>query len=103
MHPLVSLTLFLQNPILSIATKSKWRIERHGSKYIGAKEAVVHIVDTENVENTNETAALLNRNESELTRTTFDTVESLSVSVPGLKQSKVRFKLYYTIQWLLKR
>ena len=56
------------------------------------KEAVVHIVDTENVENTNETAALLNRNESELTRTTFDTVESLSVSVPGLKQSKVRFE-----------
>ncbi|WP_239725069.1 MULTISPECIES: flavin reductase family protein [unclassified Mammaliicoccus] len=80
-------------PILSIAVQRVNGESKDTARNIlEQKEAVVHIVDTENVENTNETAALLNRNESELKRTTFDTVESLSVSVPGLKQSKVRFE-----------
>ena len=52
-------------PILSIAVQRVNGESKDTARNIlEQKEAVVHIVDTENVENTNETAALLNRNES---------------------------------------
>lgn len=80
-------------PILSIAVQRVNGEPKDTARNIlQNKEAVVHIVDTDNVEDANQTAALLGPNESEMDRTEFETVNSVEVSVPGLKQSKVRFE-----------
>ncbi|WP_239719741.1 MULTISPECIES: flavin reductase family protein [unclassified Mammaliicoccus] len=80
-------------PILSIAVQRvNGEMKDTARNIIQNKEAVVHIVDTDNVRDTNQTAALLSHEESELERTNFETVDSVEVSVKGLKQSKVRFE-----------
>lgn len=80
-------------PILSIAVQRVNGEPKDTARNIlQNKEAVVHIVDTDNVEDANQTAALLGPDESEMNRTEFETVNSVEVSVPGLKQSKVRFE-----------
>lgn len=57
------------------------------------KEAVGHIADENTIEDINQTAASLAYGESELERTQFTTVPSSQVSVPGLKESLVRYEL----------
>ncbi|WP_025904976.1 flavin reductase family protein [Mammaliicoccus sciuri] len=80
-------------PILSIAVQRvNGEMKDTARNIIQNKEAVVHIVDTDNVRDANQTAALLSHEESELERTDFETVDSVEVSVKGLKQSKVRFE-----------
>lgn len=80
-------------PILSIAVQRvNGKPKDTARNILQNKEAVVHIVDTDNVEDANQTAALLGPDESEMDRTEFETVDSVEVSVPGLKQSKVRFE-----------
>ena len=56
------------------------------------KEFVVHIVDQLILNDVNETAAELAMNESELTRTNFTLVESEQISVPAVKEAKIRFE-----------
>ncbi|MEB7414628.1 flavin reductase family protein [Mammaliicoccus sciuri] len=80
-------------PILSIAVQRvNGEMKDTARNIIQNKEAVVHIVDTDNVRDANQTAALLSHEETELERTNFETVDSVEVSVKGLKQSKVRFE-----------
>lgn len=80
-------------PILSIAVQRvNGEMKDTARNIIQNKEAVVHIVDIDNVRDANQTAALLSHEESELERTNFETVDSVEVSVKGLKQSKVRFE-----------
>ena len=80
-------------PILSIAVQRvNGEMKDTARNIIQNKEAVVHIVDTNNVRDANQTAAMLSHEESELERTNFETVDSVEVSVKGLKQSKVRFE-----------
>lgn len=80
-------------PILSIAVQRvNGEMKDTARNIIQNKEAVVHIVDTDNVRDANQTAAMLSHEESELERTNFETVDSVEVSVKGLKQSKVRFE-----------
>lgn len=80
-------------PILSIAVQRvNGEMKDTARNIIQNKESVVHIVDTDNVRDANQTAALLSHEESELERTNFETVDSVEVSVKGLKQSKVRFE-----------
>lgn len=80
-------------PILSIAVQRvNGEMKDTARNIIQNKEAVVHIVDTDNVRDANQTAALLSHEKSELERTNFETVDSVEVSVKGLKQSKVRFE-----------
>ena len=80
-------------PILSVAVQRvNGEMKDTARNIIQNKEAVVHIVDTDNVGDANQTAALLSHEESELERTNFETVDSVEVSVKGLKQSKVRFE-----------
>lgn len=80
-------------PILSIAVQRvNGEMKDTARNIVQNKEAVVHIVDTDNVRDANQTAALLSHEESELERTDFETVDSVEVSVKGLKQSKVRFE-----------
>ncbi|EZX21698.1 hypothetical protein V070_01628 [Staphylococcus aureus C0673] len=80
-------------PILSIAVQRvNGEMKDTARNIIQNKEAVVHIVDTDNVRDANQTAAMLSHEESELERTNFETVDSVEVSVKGLKQSKGRFE-----------
>ncbi|MGK9044296.1 flavin reductase family protein [Mammaliicoccus vitulinus] len=80
-------------PILSIAVQRVNGEPKDTARNIlQNNEAVVHIVDTDNVKDANQTAALLSPDESEIDRTEFEQVNSVEVSVPGLKQSKVRFE-----------
>ncbi|WP_305751964.1 flavin reductase family protein [Mammaliicoccus sciuri] len=80
-------------PILSVAVQRvNGEMKDTARNIVQNKEAVVHIVDTDNVRDANQTAALLSHEESELERTDFETVDSVEVSVKGLKQSKVRFE-----------
>lgn len=59
---------------------------------LAGKEFVVHIVDTDNVEKINETAANLPPEESEILRAGLTLVNSTHVKVPGVKESKVRIE-----------
>lgn len=56
------------------------------------KEFVVHIVDEQNVEEINATAASLPPEESEIKHTNLSLVDSKSISVPGVNEAKVRFE-----------
>ncbi|MCD3218748.1 flavin reductase family protein [Staphylococcus sciuri] len=81
-------------PILSVAVQRvNGEMKDTARNIVQNKEAVVHIVDTDNVRDANQTAALLSHEESELERTNFETIDSVEVSVKGLKQSKVRFEV----------
>ncbi|MEH7381102.1 flavin reductase family protein [Bacillus sp. JJ1533] len=55
-------------------------------------EFVVHIVDEQNVEEINKTAATLPRNQSEIELTGLTSAESVRISVPGVKEAKVRLE-----------
>ena len=56
------------------------------------REFVVHIVDSENVSKINETAASLPPSESEITAANLTLVPSSEISVPAIKESKVRME-----------
>ncbi len=80
-------------PMLSIAVQ---RVEGESKdtarNLYENKEAVIQIVDVDNVENANATSAPLGPCESELEVSSFTTVESKAVRVPGLNETKVRFE-----------
>lgn len=80
-------------PMISLA------IQRSGGKQkdtarnsIKKQEFVVHIVDEDNVEMVNQTAASLPPNESEVEMAQFTLVNSTKISVPGVKQAKIRME-----------
>ena len=80
-------------PMISLA------IQRNGGKQkdtarniLEQKEFVVHIVDQDNVEKVNETAASLPPNQSEIERAQLTPIQSTQISVPGIKEAKVRFE-----------
>ncbi|MBS4219982.1 flavin reductase family protein [Bacillus sp. FJAT-49711] len=56
------------------------------------KEFVVHIVDEENVEKINKTAASLSPHESEIELAQLTEVASTKISVPGIQQAKIRLE-----------
>lgn len=55
-------------------------------------EAVIHIVDDSLVHEMNATSATLPRHESELNLVSLETVASQRVTVPGIKEAKIRFE-----------
>lgn len=57
-----------------------------------SKEFVVHIVDEQNVGKINKTAANLPPEESEILLADLTPVESVKVSVPGIKEAKIRLE-----------
>lgn len=80
-------------PMISLAVQRKnGEMKDTARNIINNKEFVVHIVDQNNVEQINDTAANLAPNESELTRAKLTPVESDKISVPGVKEAKVRFE-----------
>ncbi|PTE70084.1 hypothetical protein BUY46_00525 [Staphylococcus devriesei] len=56
------------------------------------KEFVVHITDEMNVEEINKTAASLEAGDNELNHTALTLIDSEIVSVPAIKEAKVRFE-----------
>ncbi len=74
-------------------------IQRNGGKQkdtarniLDSKEFVVHIVDQENVEKINETAASLPPNQSEIELAKLTPVKSTKITIPGKEEAKVRFE-----------
>lgn len=88
-------------PLISISIQRKNGILKDTSRNIlETGEFVVHIVDNQNVNKINETAASLPPNESEISRADLTLVDSEAISVPGIKESKVRFecKLEHSVE-----
>ncbi|MNJ44713.1 Flavoredoxin [compost metagenome] len=57
-----------------------------------AKQFVIHIVDEDQVEQVNHTAARLPAEQSELELTNLTTVDSVAIAVPGIREAKVRME-----------
>lgn len=80
-------------PMLSVSVQRKGSERKDTARNVLAgKEFVVHIVDEENVVEVNETAANLPPDESEIDVTKLTLVDSETVGVPAVEQSKVRFE-----------
>ncbi len=80
-------------PMISLALQRKEGKKRDTARNIlKNQEFVVHIVDEMNVEAINITAASLPPNQSEVEKANLNLVSSESVSIPGIKEAKVRFE-----------
>lgn len=80
-------------PMISLALQRKNGIMKDTARNIKEKkEFVVHIVDEQNVEQVNITAASLPPNESEIEKTNFQLIDSEIVTVPAIREAKVRME-----------
>lgn len=81
-------------PIVAVACQRKeGQLKDTTRNLLEKKEAVIHIVDAENVGEANKTAANLEADESEFDLTNFTRIDSDKVAVPALKESKIRFEV----------
>lgn len=81
-------------PIVAVACQRKeGQLKDTTRNILEKKEAVIHIVDDENVGEANKTAANLEADESEFGLTNFTRIDSDKVAVPALKESKIRFEV----------
>ena len=80
-------------PMVSLAIqRSNGRVKDTARNIYNNQQFVVHIVDDENVAKINETAASLPSSESEIELANLTLVPSENVSVPGIKEAKVRME-----------
>ena len=79
-------------PMVSISVQRSGNLKDTARNIYGNEEFVVHIVDDENVEKVNITAASLPPTESEIELANLTLVDSESISVPGVKEAKVRME-----------
>lgn len=80
-------------PLISLSIqRSAGRQKDTARNIIQSKEFVVHIVDEQNVEKINKTAANLPPDESEIELANLTPVESVKISVPGVKEAKIRME-----------
>jgi flavin reductase (DIM6/NTAB) family NADH-FMN oxidoreductase RutF len=80
-------------PMISVAIQRKAGEQKDTARNIlDSKEFVVHIVDQENVEKINETAASLPPNQSEIELAKLTSVKSTKITASGIKEAKVRFE-----------
>ncbi|MCM2535334.1 flavin reductase family protein [Neobacillus pocheonensis] len=80
-------------PLISLSIqRSAGRQKDTARNIIESKEFVVHIVDDQNVEKINRTAANLPPDESEIDLANLTPVESVKISVPGVKEAKIRME-----------
>lgn len=81
-------------PIVSVSLQRKNdKLRDTARNLLENKEAVIHVVDVDNVDDANETAASLKPDESELDQTNFTIMPSKTVVVPSLKETKIRFEV----------
>lgn len=80
-------------PMISLSIqRTTGRQKDTARNIIESKEFVVHIVDEHNVEKVNMTAASLPPDQSEIELANFTPVYSMKVSVPGVKEAKIRME-----------
>lgn len=80
-------------PMISLSIQRSSGIQKDTARnIIESKEFVVHIVDEQNVEKVNKTAANLPANQSEIELANLTPVESVKISVPGVKEAKIRME-----------
>ncbi|MGX6445207.1 flavin reductase family protein [Neobacillus sp. K501] len=80
-------------PMISLSIqRSSGRQKDTARNIIESKEFVVHIVDEQNVDKINKTAANLPPEESELELAKLTPVKSMKISVPGIKEAKIRME-----------
>lgn len=80
-------------PMISLALQWKnGKLRDTARNILNKKEFVVHIVDEQNVEKINETAASLPPNVSEVEQIGLSLIASEAISVPGIQESKVRME-----------
>jgi|SRR5690625_1141872 len=80
-------------PLISISIQRQNGQQKDTARnIIAGKEFVVHIVDEQNVEKINETAASLPADQSEISLANLTLVDSEKVNIPGVKEAKVRFE-----------
>ncbi|WP_312474954.1 flavin reductase family protein [Neobacillus sp.] len=80
-------------PMISLSIqRSEGRQKDTARNIIESKEFVIHIVDEQNVEKINKTAANLPPDQSEIELANLTPVDSVKISVPGVKEAKVRME-----------
>ncbi|MBP3964589.1 flavin reductase family protein [Paenibacillus lignilyticus] len=80
-------------PLLSVAVQRKNGVMKDTARNAAATgELVIHIVDETNVKAINETAANLPPDESEITVAGLTPMDSETVKVPGIAESKIRME-----------
>jgi flavin reductase (DIM6/NTAB) family NADH-FMN oxidoreductase RutF len=80
-------------PMISLSIqRSAGRKKDTARNIIESKEFVVHIVDEHNVEKINQTAASLPPDQSEVNLANLTPVDSIKISVPGVKEAKIRME-----------
>ncbi|TFD96265.1 flavin reductase family protein [Jeotgalibacillus sp. R-1-5s-1] len=80
-------------PMISVSVQRKAGVRKDTARNVASKnEFVVHIVDEENVAKVNLTAANLPADESEVELAGLTTIQSEVISVPGLKEAKIRME-----------
>ena len=80
-------------PMISVSVQRRDGMMKDTARNImNTKEFVVHIVDQGILRDVNETAAELDMDESEITRTNFTLVSSDKISVPAVNEAKIRFE-----------
>lgn len=80
-------------PMVSLAIqRTNGHLKDTARNIYNNRQFVVHIVDMENVEKVNETAASLPATESEIDLANLTLIQSENVSVPGVKEAKVRME-----------
>lgn len=82
-----------QIPILTVAVlRNDFKMKDTARNILEQKQAVVHIVDIGLTEAMNITSAPLPSDKSELDRTDLTLIESSTITVPGIKEAKIRFE-----------
>ena len=88
-------------PMISLSIqRSSGRQKDTARNIIESKQFVVHIVDEQNVEKINKTAANLPPDESEIELAGLTLADSVKISVPGVKEAKIRMEcsLEYSLE-----
>jgi flavin reductase (DIM6/NTAB) family NADH-FMN oxidoreductase RutF len=80
-------------PMISISVqRSAGKMKDTARNIMDSKQFVVHIVDEQNVEKINQTAASLPSNQSEIELAGLTSVSSEKISVPGVKEARIRLE-----------
>ncbi|WP_423408911.1 flavin reductase family protein [Heyndrickxia sp. MSNUG] len=80
-------------PMISLSIqRAEGRQKDTARNILAAKEFVVHIVDEDNVEKVNATAASLPPDQSEVELAQLTPAASLKITVPGVKEAKIRME-----------
>lgn len=80
-------------PMISLSVQRRAGAPKDtANNILEAQEFVVHIVDRDNVEAINQTAATLPPEQSEISAAGLTPVDSLRIKVPGIREAKIRME-----------